>query len=123
MAAIKDVLNKFKAVSGVDVAVIVSGDGMQIESYSRPNSTVDVDEICAVASTGLQMSEALGGATMRGQTRQAVLEYDHGVIVLEPLGDDLMVVVVCADPNSIGKIRYVSKRYKDELLSAINGSF
>lgn len=123
MAAIKDVLNKFKAVNGVDVAVVVSSDGMQIESYSRPSSTIDIDEVCAVASTGLQMSDALGGATSRGQTRQAVLEYDGGVIVLEPLGEDLMVVVVSADPASIGKIRYVSKRYKDELLSAINGSF
>ena len=119
MAAIKDVLNKFRAISSIDVAVVVSSDGMQIESYSRGN--MDVDEVCAVASTGLQMSEALGGATARGETRQAVLEYAGGAIVLEPISEDAMMVVVSSDPNTIGKIRYLSKRYRSELLAALNG--
>ena len=119
MAAIKDVLSKFRAISSVDVAVVVSSDGMQIESFSRGN--IDVDEVCAVASTGLQMSEALGGATARGTTRQAVLEYASGTIVLEPISEDALIVIVSSDPNTIGKIRYLSKRYKPELLAALNG--
>ncbi|HEX2911555.1 MAG TPA: roadblock/LC7 domain-containing protein [Chloroflexia bacterium] len=120
MAAIKDVLNKFRAVNSVDIAVIVNSDGMQIESFSRGN--LDVDEVCAVASTGLQLSDALGGATARGETRQAVMEYAGGAIVLEPLTEDAMMVVVSTDPNSIGKIRYLSKRYRQEILSALNGA-
>ncbi len=120
MAAIKDVLSKFRAEKSIDAAMIVSTDGMQIESFSRGN--LDVDEVCAVASTGLQMSEALGGATARGETRQAVLEYAGGAIVLEPISEDAMFVIVSTDPNSIGKIRYLSKRYRQELLSALNGA-
>jgi predicted regulator of Ras-like GTPase activity (Roadblock/LC7/MglB family) len=121
MAAIKDVLSKFKVISGVDVAVVVTNDGMQIESYSRGN--IDVDEVCAVATTVSQMSDALGGATARGGTRQAVFEYEGGAIVLEPLSEDLMMLVASTDPNSVGKIRYMSKRYKQDLLTAVNGDF
>ncbi len=119
MAAIKDVLSKFRAVSSIDMAVVVSSDGMQIESFSRGG--LDVDEVCAVASTGLQVSEALGGATARGETRQAVLEYAGGTIVLEPISEDVMMVVVSTDPNAIGKIRYLSKLYRAELVAALNG--
>ncbi len=119
MSAIKDVLSKFRAVSSVDMAVVVSSDGMQIESFSRGN--LDVDEVCSFASTGLQMTDALGGATARGITRQAVLEYASGAIVLEPISDEVMMVVVSTDPNTIGKIRYLSKRYRSEILAALNG--
>ena len=117
--ALKDVLNKFKTVSSIDLAVLVDSDGMQIENYNRGN--LDVDQISGVASTGLQISEALGGATERGETRQAVLEYAGGTIILEPVTGDVMLVVVSSDPSSIGKIRYLSKRYKPELVGALNG--
>jgi uncharacterized protein len=120
MAAIKDVLGKFKAISSIDLAVLVNSDGMQIESFNRGN--LDVDEVSGIASTGLQISEALGGATTRGETRQAVLEYAGGTIILEPLTDEALLVVISADPRSIGKIRYLSKRYRQDLISALNGN-
>ncbi len=91
MAAIKDVLNKFK-VSGVDLAAVVSMDGIQIESYSR--GKLDVDEICAAATHGLRLSEALGQHTARGSSRQTVLEYEAGAIVMEPLNDEAMMLII-----------------------------
>lgn len=118
MAAIKDVLNKFRAISSIDIAAVISNDSdMQIESFSR--GTLDVDEVCALASTGMRMSEALGGATARGVTRQAVLQYASGVIVLEPISQDLTMMVVSTDPNSVGKIRYLSRRYREDLINAV----
>ncbi|MEI6044434.1 MAG: roadblock/LC7 domain-containing protein [Chloroflexota bacterium] len=119
MAAIKDVLNKFKA-AGVDLAAIVSIDGMQIESYSRGN--LDVDALCAIATTGLRISEALGREMERGNAKQTVLEYEGGAIVLEPLNDEAMMLVVSADPKSIGRIRYMSKKYHQELIDALDGN-
>jgi predicted regulator of Ras-like GTPase activity (Roadblock/LC7/MglB family) len=119
MAAIKDVLSKFKAISSVDVAVLVDSDGMQIESFNRGN--LDVDEVSGIASTGLQISEALGGATSRGETRQAIMEYAGGTIILEPVTGEVLLVIVSTDPKSIGKIRYMSKRYHQDLLTALQG--
>lgn len=120
MAAIKDVLGKFKAISSVDIAVLVDSDGMQIESFNRGN--LDVDEVSGIASTGLQISEALGGATSRGETRQAIMEYAGGTIILEPVTGEVLLVIVSTDPNSIGKIRYLSKRYHEDLVSALNSN-
>ncbi len=119
MAALKDVLSKFRAISAVDAAIIVSSDGMQIESFSRGN--LDIDEICAVASTGLQVSEALGGTIARGDTQWSVNAYASGAILMEPISEDAMFMVITNDPASIGKIRYLSKRYRQELLTALDG--
>jgi uncharacterized protein len=117
MTALRDVLNKFKLVGSVDMAAVVNIDGMQIESFSRGD--LDVDAVCAVATTGLQMSEALGMETQRGTARQAVLEYESGAIVLEPLSEDAMMLVVAKDPTAIGQIRYLSKKYRDEIVAAL----
>lgn len=117
MAALRDVLNKFKAVKDVEMAAIVSLDGMQLDSFSKGN--LDVDSICAIATTGLQMSVALGHETERGDAKQTVLEYSGGAIVLEPLTEETMMLVVSSDPNSIGKIRYLGKKYRQLLIDAL----
>lgn len=122
MTPLQEVLARFKAINSVDVAVIASSDGMEIASYKRPrgNNGVDVEQICAVATTGLRISEALGQETERGTARQTILEYEDGAIVLEPLSSDALMLVVSADPTSIGRIRYLSKKYRQELVDALN---
>lgn len=118
MVALRDVLNKFKLLNSVDMAAIVNIDGMQIESFNR--GELDVDAVCAVATTGLQMSEALGQETARGNARQTVLEYDGGAILLEALSSETMMLVVSKDPHSIGQIRYMSKKYRQQMLDALD---
>lgn len=119
MAALKDVLRKFKTID-VDLAAVVNIDGMQIESYSRGN--LDIDSICAAATHGLKLSEALGLETERGTPKQTVLEFASGAIVMELLNEEAMILVVSSDPNSIGRIRYMSKKYHQELVEALGSS-
>lgn len=122
MTPLQEVLARFKAINSVDVAVVASSDGMEIASYKRPSSNngVDIDQVCAVATTGLRIGEALGMETQRGEARQTILEYAGGAILLEPLSSDAIILVVSGDPNSIGRIRYLSKKYRQELMDALN---
>lgn len=124
MTPLQEVLARFKAINSVDVAVVASNDGMEIASYKRPKANnsngVDVEQICAVATTGLRISEALGQETERGTTKQTILEYEDGAILLEPLSSDALMMIVAADPTAIGRIRYLSKKYRQELLDALN---
>ena len=120
MAAIKDVLGKFKAINSVDLAVLVDSDGMQIENFNRGG--LEVEEVSGIASTGLQLAEALGGATGRGETHQAILEYAGGVIILEPVTGEILLVIVSSDPKSIGKIRYLSKSHHQDLVAALSNN-
>jgi predicted regulator of Ras-like GTPase activity (Roadblock/LC7/MglB family) len=122
MSPLQEVLARFKTINSVDLAVVASSDGMEIASYKRPNPTngVDIEEVCAVATTGLRISEALGQQTLRGESRQTILEYDGGAIVLEPISGDALMLVLAGDPNAIGRIRYLSKKYRQELIDALN---
>jgi predicted regulator of Ras-like GTPase activity (Roadblock/LC7/MglB family) len=119
MASLKDVLNKFKAVKGIELAAVVSIDGMQLDSFSRSN--LDVDSVCAVATTSLQMGSALGHETGRGDAQQVLLDYTGGIILLDTLNAETMLLVVSSDPDSIGKVRFMTRRYREDLLKVLDG--
>jgi predicted regulator of Ras-like GTPase activity (Roadblock/LC7/MglB family) len=117
-AEIRELLQSFRSLEGVSLAAVVATDGLLIEGVA--DVQVDVDAICAVASNGLVMAEALGREIGKGGTVQTVLEYDAGLVILEPLSDDAMVLIVSSRRNHLGRIRFLLKRHHQPLFDAVN---
>lgn len=117
-AEIRDLLKNFRSLNEISLAAIVATDGLLIEGLADPD--VDIDAICAVASNGLVMAEALGREIGRGGSIQTVLEYENGLVVLEPLSEDAMVLVVSGHRNNLGRIRFMLRRYHQPLFEAVN---
>ena len=113
----KEVLDNFRAIRGVDMAAVVGADGLVIESVARPG--LDVDAIAAVASHGLMLAEAMGRQIERGGALQTIVEYEEGVLLLESLGEEGMMLVVSRDPTDLGRIRYAAKQHKADLAEAL----
>jgi len=115
---IRALLDGFREVDGVTLAAVVATDGLLIEGMADPD--VDIDAVCAVASNGLVMAEALGREIGKGGGVQTMLEYESGLVILEPLSDDAMVLVVSGHRNNLGRIRFMLKRYHQPLFDAVN---
>src|SRR4051812_3122423 len=96
-AGLQELLNKFRAIRGVGLAAVVGSDGLVIESLHRPG--VDADAFAAVATNGLLLVEALGRQMERGSALQTIIEYEEGVVLIEPLSDEGMILVVSDDRN------------------------
>ncbi|KPL91152.1 MULTISPECIES: roadblock/LC7 domain-containing protein [Herpetosiphon] len=114
---LRDVLNQFRTLENVELAAVAGTDGLLIESSAR--SGVDVDAICAVASNGLAMAEALGREINKGGSVQTVLEYDQGLILLEPVSSDAMLVVLTSSRELLGKLRYMAQAHRAHLDAAL----
>jgi predicted regulator of Ras-like GTPase activity (Roadblock/LC7/MglB family) len=67
----------------------------------------------------LLLAEALGRQMERGGALQTIIEYEGGVVLIEPLGDEGMVLVVSDDRNDLGRIRFTAKQYKSDLVDAL----
>lgn len=115
---IKELLELFRALNGVSLAAVVATDGLLIEGLADPE--IDTDAICAVASNGLVMAEALGRELGKGGTVQTVLEYESGLVLLEPLSADAMVLIVSNRRHYLGRIRFLLSRYHGALIDAVN---
>jgi len=110
-------LGQFRTVESVELAALVAIDGLLIESSARAG--LDVDAICAVASNGLAMAEALGREINKGGAVQTVLEYDHGLILLEPISDDAMLLILTNSRDHLGRLRYTAQANRAGIIAAL----
>lgn len=112
-----DLLDRFRVLQSVELAAIVAHDGLLIESNADPDQNVDA--VCAVASNGLAMAEALGREIDKGGTVQTVLEYDEGLVLLEPISSEAMLLLVTNMREELGYIRFLVALHREELLDAV----
>jgi uncharacterized protein len=116
--SLRDLLNQFRALDNVDLAALAGPDGLLIESSARAD--VDVDAICAVASNGLALAEAMGREINKGGTVQTMLEYEEGLILLESVTSDAMLVVMTNSPDLLGRLRYMIKANRSDFIDALD---
>lgn len=114
---LRSLLGYFRALSTIELAAIVAHDGLIIESSSQPG--VEVEAICAVASNGLATAEALGREVEKGSSVQTLMEYDYGVVVLEAITHEAMLLLVANGREELGYIRFLVALHRDELIEAL----
>lgn len=117
-ARLQQLLDRFRAASSVELAAVVATDGLLIESVAGPG--VDVDAVCAVASNGLALAEALGREIDKGGTVQTLLEYEQGIVLIEPISGDAMLLVLADAREDLGYVRFLVAKHRDDLLEALS---
>ncbi len=115
---LKNLLSRFRNVESVELAAVVATDGLLIESIARPG--VDVDAVCAVASNGLAMADALGREIDKGGTVQTMLEDDHGIVLIEPISNDAMLLLLANTRDDLGYVRFLVARHREDMLDALS---
>jgi uncharacterized protein len=117
-SALKALLGRFQVVPSIELAAVVATDGLLIESASEPD--VDVDAICAVASNGLAMAESLGREIAKGGAIQTMLEYEDGIVVIEPISREAMLLLLANARDDLGYVRFLVAKHRDDMLDALS---
>jgi len=119
MVDLKQTLSRFLGIPGVRLAVLVGRDGLLIEGLSRDGKE-DMEAVGAYMTTGLSTAEALGQEISRGSVIGALMEYERGLVSIEPLGDYALVVTLFDNASSIGRVRHMVKTSRNEILEALD---
>jgi predicted regulator of Ras-like GTPase activity (Roadblock/LC7/MglB family) len=114
---LRELLGRFRAVESTDLAAVVATDGLLIESTARPG--VNVDAICAVASNGLAMAESLGREIDKGGAVQTVLEYQHGLVIIEPISSEAMLLLLVGSRDDLGYVRFLVAKHREDIGDAL----
>jgi predicted regulator of Ras-like GTPase activity (Roadblock/LC7/MglB family) len=115
---LRSLLGRFRTVESIELAAVVATDGLLIESAARPG--VDVDAICAVASNGLAMAESLGREIAKGGAVQTMLEYEQGLVVIEPISGEAMLLLLATAPEDLGYVRFLVAKHREDMAEAIS---
>jgi predicted regulator of Ras-like GTPase activity (Roadblock/LC7/MglB family) len=110
-------LQHFRVIDGVDLAAIVATDGLLMESSASPG--VDAEAIGAVAANGLALAEALGREVSKGSAEQLTLEYAEGLVMIDPLTPDAMLLILTDGRHQLGRVRFLMHKHHAAFVSAI----
>lgn len=119
MVDLKQTLSRFLAIPGVRQAILVGRDGLLIEGLTRDGKD-DMEAIGAIMSTGLSTADALGQEISRGSVVGVLMEFENGLVSVDPLGDFALVVTLSDNASNIARIRHVVKASRNEILEALD---
>jgi predicted regulator of Ras-like GTPase activity (Roadblock/LC7/MglB family) len=119
MADLNGLLSSFTRVKGVTAALVVGLDGLPLHSVTAQGvDEAEVDVLGAIAASGLVAAHEIGAQTSRGPIRQAIYEYERGVVVIEPVGSALLVIATDLVAN-LGLLRLQARRVTPELQATL----
>ncbi len=119
MVDLKQMLGRFLSIPGVRQAILVGRDGLMIEGMTRDGKE-DMEAVGAITTTGLSTAEALGQEIARGSIVGVLMEYEHGLVSVDPLGDFAILVTLSDNASSIGRVRHLVKASRNEILEALD---
>ena len=119
MVDLKQTLSRFLSIPGVRLAVLVGRDGLLIEGLTRDGKE-DMEAVGAIMTTGMGAAEALCQEISRGSVVGALMEYEHGLVSVDPLGDFALMVTISDNASSIGRVRHLVKASRNEILEALD---
>lgn len=119
MVDLKQMLGRFLSVPGVRQAILVGRDGLMIEGMMREGKE-DMEAVGALMTTGYGTAEALGQEITRGGVVGLLVEYEHGLVSVDPLGDFALLVTLSDNASNIGRIRHLVKTSRNEILEALD---
>jgi predicted regulator of Ras-like GTPase activity (Roadblock/LC7/MglB family)/CheY-like chemotaxis protein len=116
MAGMKEILNEFTKLVGVNAVCLVGRDGFLLDSIARTG--IDSEMVGAIASSGFGASEAMGRQLGKGEMSMSMIEFENGPVMFSPVGGDAFLVIIADKEANLGMIRLKLKKYSGELAVA-----
>ncbi|MBV9120912.1 MAG: roadblock/LC7 domain-containing protein [Chloroflexi bacterium] len=117
MAELNTVLERFLAIDGVTMATVVGTDGLIIETAGTPG--FDTEAVSAVAASALGAAQSLAEEVTKGRLVQAMIEFERGVVIMEPIGELGVLLVLTESSASLGRVRLVARRERTAVEDAL----
>ncbi len=108
MNKIEGILTEFTNIEGVHTACLVGRDGFILDAISRQG--VDAEMIGAIASSGFGSADSMGEQLGQGSLTMTMIEYQNGLVMFAPVGEEAFLVIVADKETNLGWIRLSIKK-------------
>ena len=116
-ASLADVLHELQVSNGLEMAAIVSADGLVVDAAS--SGEVDVESICSVASNGLLVMASLGQELGEDIPEALTIEYSRYLVMMSPVVHEHLLVLLAGPGVNLGRMRIVLRRRMEDLTEAL----
>jgi len=124
MMNLVDLLHQVMQIKGVMAVAIVEREGRILESITT--NELDLSFVGSVVHSGMALSYQLTDLLGSGEMVQTVLEYEHGPILLTPLGianspknQQAVAVVTLDSSSSLGRARFKLRKLLPQIAETV----
>jgi len=117
MANLTQVVRGLADRGGVEAVLVLSGDGLPIEHASR--GSFDPESLAALTATLLQYATRLGVGAARGALRNAVIEYEGGLLVIAQFGAGDCLAILATPGADVGPLLYDLRQHRPQLAALL----
>jgi predicted regulator of Ras-like GTPase activity (Roadblock/LC7/MglB family) len=117
MAGLSDVVRDLAARDEVEAVLMLSADGLPIEHASR--GSFEPESVAALTATLVQYATRLGLGAGRGALRNAVIEFERGLLVVAQIGAGDCLAILAAPDADIGALLYDLRQHRPTLAALL----
>ncbi|MCK9579391.1 MAG: roadblock/LC7 domain-containing protein [Methanoregula sp.] len=114
---LKETLNRFLIIKGVQAAIVVQENGEIIESM-KSGISLD-DELQSVIATIMLDSHVTAKSFGDALLSMVFLEYTDNFLILGPLMEEFFLVIIAKNTANIGQITYEMKKNQDSIVAQL----
>lgn len=114
---LKETLNRFLIINGVQAAIVVQENGEIIESMKSGISIdADLQEVIATIMLDSQVTAKHFGDALLSMV---FVEYADNFLILGPLMEEFFLVIIAKNTANIGQITYEMKKNQDSIVAQL----
>ena len=116
--ALTGILDYLAAIEGVRSVVLAGRDGLPIAC--APRTTEEVDALAALGVAALSHAAELGVEMRRGPVVGVVMEFQDGLVAVEPLGDYVAAIAQLDFAVALVPWRQTLRQSQSEILGSLD---
>jgi predicted regulator of Ras-like GTPase activity (Roadblock/LC7/MglB family) len=114
---LKETLNRFLIINGVQAAIVVQENGEIIESMK---SGIQIDENLRQAIAHIMLdAKTTAGHFGDASLSMVFIEYSDNFLILGPLIEEFFLVIIASNTANIGQITYEMKKNQDSIVAQL----
>jgi len=117
MTNLNAVVRHLSERDGIEAVLVLSADGLPIEQAAR--TPFDPESLAALTAALVQYATRLGAGAGRGALRNAILEYERGVLVVAQVGAGDCLAILAASDADLGSLLYDLRQHRPALTALL----
>jgi predicted regulator of Ras-like GTPase activity (Roadblock/LC7/MglB family) len=115
---LKQILNKFLVIPGVQAAIVVEENGEIIESI-KSGIIIDKKNLDTIISTVMLDSKSTAWRFGNAPLSMVFVEFSDNFIILGPIAEEFYLILIAKNTANIGQITYEMKKNQGDIVSEL----
>ena len=115
---LKQTLNKFLVIPGVQAAIVVEENGEIIESI-KSGIMIDKKNFDSIITTVMLDSKATALRFGNAPLSMVFVEFSDNFIILGPIAEEFFLIIIAKNTANIGQITYEMKKNQEDIVSEL----